>query len=607
MSEKIYKSIDYVTYMKRLKKLFEDAQCLLEDISPCSDAMYFIETIYSDNIYKYKGYVYQHVCLRNISDIWGWMSELKNELSEDIRNNADDLLFWRIVKYDDYKNCGCIEHQEFVAILNCDGTIIDLYLNFTDNNINSEIRSLYNEWTFLLGSCKRKNDINETILVDNCPFEIGDIIGINRVCRTQKHYYVYLGSLHHQQGEFLLDCDYNFQRHTYNNSKIIRISLGDFFNPFEMNKVKPDDCQDKRAKISSKLVEKPEFICLLSDYADSMIKTNFSEKYDLSTEIDNYIAMHSNMSDSKDVWEWTIDEKLSDNENESELKNYIKEVHNMLEKLHPVSINELNIRMRDFFDEAYRDVFTTCNSREIYQLKNIFRENTYIPDDYEQIQGLYKETHKIIETIRNYVYTNYIEANTKETVKEIMYWEVIKYTLDSSNQYVETVMFRFNTDAELIDIKFYDSFKMIYVDDRYIQLYDKWQEFNSPIAMTIDSPKYGDVLTIDIRPIYSKIELIYLGDGETNNSYYGLVCDDTGVLVFANVEYYYKLGMGVCGIFSKTKRENRPSFLIEELSKILKANPALEDELLDIYNDNGNGLELNDSVIEEFISWHKKN
>ena len=165
MSEKIYKSIDYVTYMERVKKLFEDAQCLLEDISPCSDAMYFVETIYSDNIYKYKGYVYQHVCLRNISDIWGWMSELKNELSEDIRNNADDLLFWRIVKYDDYKNCGCIEHQEFVVILNCDGTIIDLYLNFTDNNINSEIRSLYNEWTFLLGSCKRKNDINETILL----------------------------------------------------------------------------------------------------------------------------------------------------------------------------------------------------------------------------------------------------------------------------------------------------------------------------------------------------------------------------------------------------------------------------------------------------------
>ena len=60
MSEKIYKSIDYVTYMKRVKKLFEDAQCLLEDISPCSDAMYFVETIYSDNIYKYKGYVYQH-------------------------------------------------------------------------------------------------------------------------------------------------------------------------------------------------------------------------------------------------------------------------------------------------------------------------------------------------------------------------------------------------------------------------------------------------------------------------------------------------------------------------------------------------------------------
>lgn len=38
MSEKIYKSIDYVTYMERVKKLFEDAQCLLEDISPCSDA-----------------------------------------------------------------------------------------------------------------------------------------------------------------------------------------------------------------------------------------------------------------------------------------------------------------------------------------------------------------------------------------------------------------------------------------------------------------------------------------------------------------------------------------------------------------------------------------
>ena len=590
--------ISYNEYMQKRKAVFGKAHSLLEDIRESSAEIYYVETLFRDDIPKYtKEIPFVSGCFKKIADV-------KNFIKENTPEKGCEVLFWRICRYESalktgaYKNCGYILTLDYTAEDILDIWINDGYWNAHRGEITHSIKSFLDEWKRF---CE---DFHFDLpLIVECPFRKGDILEYTKPWYSQAKYYVYIGKMNRKafndedesyiEGEGLLDIQTEVNDMMYNTRWIQNDRASD---AALLRKITGDECQDVRTVAISELVAGGSELCNMVIEYDN-ISCNDELKDELAEKIETMIERKIN---PKSFISWSADSEESSKELIDDFRNYIENI-----KSSKITIDDLRTRVNSFLKKARDSIFRDCDEREIITVENVFRKGTYEQSYVTEQRGIYKNYKSANAAMLNYPF-DFMKSNDEsdKIIRDFMYFTVKKYVLDQENKYIEMCDMKFNTDAELIDISFSEKYDIWYSDSKQMEAYEEWKALKESMYnkndFSADQFQYGDILVFGMKPLYGQKEFIYLGQGTLNQCCAFTRCDSEAIF-YETIDELCPTGIGSASLWLNIKKTESSDSDLKEISEFLKAHLEAEDELWDLADEDSPGTYILIQDIIDFI------
>lgn len=573
--------IKFFEYIARLNKFLDNSKKIIVDIEETSSSIYFVETLYRDDIHKHTSdYRYSTANFKSWTGIEKWANELKSKNNE----IANRLLFWKITKYDDVQKLGFWKSKEFTLILDNEYNIIDISFErrfLRKNDICPEIKPLIVEWIDL-DMLTYKDEICEY------PFKNGDIVMLDIPWLSEKSMYIFHEIVKEQRENWFIDMNCsniiggkNIDIQRINDSNF-RIDI--FAYVGYLRKVNFNECSDARIKMGADLVKNDSDFMIFLDKMSKTDKFEPEQKEKLSEQAERYIY---------ETYRYDL------------CKNRI--ICNETQANVVLSQEELKNKIGDILERTRKTIFIDCDESEIYNVKMKLRKDADDLTEYEKRKGngIFKKYSDVNALILNYPYRLcWGTAQIDETVREYMYFEVEKYILNSNNRYVCICRMIFTAiDGILVDVEFSENIKRYYDDVNILTLYNDWLELKCDVEKSRIKtflPKYGDVLKIDLRPMHDVTEFVYLGNEKTNELYGILKISEKNYEITHITNKLYT-GMGTAGAWAFAFKDTPKDNLLEKLSDALKKNPKC-GECLSELEDEEEYFRIHEEDLEEFLA-----
>lgn len=600
MCDNTVRKISYNEYIQKREETFEKAHSLLEDIRENSAEVYYVETLFKDDIPKHtKEIPFVSGCFKKMADVKNFIKQNTPE------KGYEELLFFRISRYESfekmgaYKNCGFILTLDYTA-----ESILDIWINagYWETHwmeVTHNIKSFLDEW-------KRFCDCfnyGRPLIVD-CQFQKGDILQCAHPWHTRGEYYVYVGEItqkDYNDGEWVcIDGEGLLDLHREITPIDIHTNLIRNDNTFDgalLRKITRDECPDVRTVAISELVAGGSELCnMVIEYDDMSWDDNL--KGELAGKIETMIERKLN---PENFISWSADSEESSEEFINGFRNYIENMKNS-----KITVDDLKERVDLFLKKARSIVFNDCDEREIYSVENIFCSGTCEPSDMAMQRGIYKNYSDVNAAILNYPF-DFIESvyEDDKTIKDFMYFTVKKYVLDQENKYFEVCDMKFNTDAELIDISFSKIYDVWYSDSKkQMEIYEEWKAIKKSMDnkndFSTEQFHYGDILEFSMKPLYKQEEFIYLGQG-VKNQCCAFVWGDSEAIFYETIDELCPTGIGPASLWLNIKNAESSDSDLREISEFLKLHPETEDEIWDLADEDVPGTYILIQDIIDFI------
>lgn len=232
------KRITYGEYMKKREEICKKAYNLLEDIQENSTEVYYVETLFRDDVYLYAKIPFASGCFKKIKDVRNFVK--KNTPPEEWFKKS---CFWRITRYISYEKMGSYKCNNLGFMLTLDYTaenVLDVYVNeeYWSMHGMEARKSFLDDWEKYWGEYRHSCPV-----IVECPFREGDILKYSRPWDSRGQYYVYIGEteqLRYIDGALLLETDDDMY------TKQIRNSPS--FDAAMLKKVNKAECPELKRK-----------------------------------------------------------------------------------------------------------------------------------------------------------------------------------------------------------------------------------------------------------------------------------------------------------------------------------------------------------------------
>lgn len=573
--------ISYSDYISEIERVYNNAYTIIEDISEDSPEVYFVETLFGENILLHTPVIpYKSACLKTYSDIKEFVKKNtpKGELC--------DLVSWCVSRYTNKEKIGSYQHCYYTILLDCNAEILHVgldleYLEEHENEMSPKMKQFLDNWDKsafygpYISNWDKKFIIKEPyVTVTDFPFQKGDILEYKYPWNSNPSFLIYIGRVKCDESEWFFDA-----------KKEIRTGPTCVYRFFDENikyikRATDKEHIDLRTLAASELVVNDDnnLYNLIAEY---IIAEKYSDSLDVIAERIESIIKAAVNPDSTKALSWNSD-------SDEDFNDFMEKFQVYLQKIKPlrITLDELRDRVELFLKKAKDSVLVDCNEKELYSVENVFRKGTYEGNALELKKGLFKNYKDVNAQILNYSF-DYIESNdcTDKSLKDFMFFVVKKYTLDYHNKYNEICSMIFNTDAELIDIKFSSRFEEWCCDDEQLAVYKEWKMLNSDMKnqdeLFLETPKYGEILKFSMKPIYEPIEFVFLKHEEDNDCY-GFFREDREYFMSDGIDQAFRLGLGLAGAWTHVYKTEACDCFLKELSEFLKKYPEAEDGIWDL-------------------------
>ena len=293
------------------------------------------------------------------------------------------------------------------------------------------------------------------------------------------------------------------------------------------------------------------------------------------------------------------------------------------ENAEAMTLSEYNKKLKKLRKLALTELLEGIQDDEILSVKNCYRDDNYLYDNiirYEVFKNpknmlaWIKKESEYIEDVGIKYWDNPLHypihisgTSLSNKVDGCMWWEVNRYKL-VTGEYCNYMSYTFSAESTVLGYCFHKWIdKHSGLSEKQRRLFEREYLLTNPHNVKLPYHT-GDILKVNAMPFIKPFYVVYGGDvvqGEDEKMaqpYYSYNClcfneelqglelidlaeDDLNYLVGCNTK------VGDC-----QKVESCSNFLLRKTSKILKDNPDLWNEWMDIYNRNENELLYNELV-----------